>query len=331
MRPTGESLGEPYDVDELWPDEAELGSMLRSYYRKHPSPEVMAQHLFELRQVAEAEKASKAGARWVRTALIAGAAACLLLAAFIAIGPARSRTEANLDTDPADTSMAEREQDVIVPTPSTAAQGLSGDEQGPVVTGRIVSEAPATTPDSPAPSTPTTLATVSTTRAPESVPASVPAAASQTSEAGELSAAPAGPTSSPQSTAMPVSSTTKPANPTAGQQAASGQPSTTVATPKPPTTLQASTQPVLTRLPATPTSQPVTSQPPTTAATTTTRLTTTAAPTTTAPPTTTTTPPTTTPPTTPPPTTSPPTTSPPTTRPPLICTLPIIGNILCFF
>lgn len=92
---TDRGLDQPYDIDELWPDEAELGAILRSHFRRQPDPAVMARHLAELRMESAALRPDD---RPGPTVPMIMAAACLLVA-LVAGGLLLDRSEtARLDT-----------------------------------------------------------------------------------------------------------------------------------------------------------------------------------------------------------------------------------------
>ncbi len=107
-------LEEPLGGDGRWPDDAEIAAMLRSHYRRQPSPEVMADHLAllteELQAIDRPADTTPAGTRptmvtgtatsrrrgpaldrrlvalGVRMALVGGIAAALTMAALSAVG-----------------------------------------------------------------------------------------------------------------------------------------------------------------------------------------------------------------------------------------------------
>ncbi len=285
--------------------------MLRSHYRRHPSPQVMAAHLLELRQVSEAERPRSAGGRLSRTALIGSVAACLLIAGLVLVGPLRSRTETTGE-DNTDTPTTGLEAPANEVDSGPGPQSINDNRSTSPVTGRIESDSgPRAGSDG---NTDTNGGSDSRTGTDTGSDA-IAVFDRTTKPATTIGATPpsiaSSPVPTPVSTTEPTPSTPKPSDLETQQtgSAPANQSSTTESSiTAPSTTLGTATTPTTT------TSAVDTTAPPTTSA-----------PTTTPP---TTAPPTTSPPTTSPPTTSPPTTSPPTTSQPLLCLLPVI-RILC--
>ncbi len=302
MRHTEE---QPYDIDELWPDEAELGAMLRSHYRRHPSPQVMAAHLLELRQVAEAERPRSIGGRLSRSALIGSVAACLLIAGLVLVGPLRSRTETTGE-DNTDTPTTGLEAPANEVDSGPGPQSINDNRSTSPVTGRIESDSGPRAGSDGNTDTDTDTNGGSDSRTGTDTGSDAIAVFDRTTKpATTIGATPpsiaSSPVPTPVSTTEPTPSTPKPSDLETQQtgSAPASQSSTTESSiTAPSTTLGTAITPTTT------TSAVDTTAPPTTSA------------------------PTTTPPTTAPPTTSPPTTSPPTTSQSLLCLLPVI-RILC--
>lgn len=236
-------LGESYDIDELWPDEAEVGAMLRTYYRRQPPPSVMAQHLAELEHevgaIGLANPVPKAAVRFL-------AAACLLVAAVSVgllvngTGPARIDTVGDGRVEPTTTTTLTASTSALpstTPTASTVPTTSTMPSTSTAPTTLAVPSNSAAPPTSNHPATtapPSTPATHSTTVGPPSSTARAPAptAVGPAAEAGAPPASEPGTTSTDPTTTTQAPTTSSP--PTTAAAPAPTEPST--ATTVPPTT-----------------------------------------------------------------------------------------------
>ncbi len=235
-------LGESYDIDELWPDEAEIGSMLRTHYRRQPPPSVMARHLLELENEMGAVGRVGPGPRIAARVL---AAACLLVAA-VAVGLLINGADASrIDT----VGDGRVESTTTMLTATTAAAPST---QLPPSTVPPASTAP---PASNPPTTavpPSTAATPSTTVGPPSTAAQAPTEVEPTAgqapapSVAEPTTTSAETTTSADSTTTTQASTTSPPTTTAPTTAPAPAPTEPPTTTSPPTTTPPTTAPTTT-------------------------------------------------------------------------------------